>query len=254
MRRFATLTLGAALLAGATAWGDIHVAPTGDDSKTGENWAEALATIGAAVGRASAGDRILVSNGTYQVTSEVALTAGITIAGYGAREETIVSGPGAGSRVFRLAHADAVLENLTVTGGGVPAGDLKGAGVFLAAGTVRNCIIADNTPAVQYVYGVGLYMDGGVVSNCLIRGNRATMSSWSYSKGCGAHVAGGLLADSTLEENGLMTGNQGNQGGGLYLVDGVVSNCLIRANRVSSTNGRGAGVNMSGGQLLACRV
>ena len=63
-----------ALAAGVTK----HVKTPGDggsDSNSGDRWADAYATISNAVANVGDGDSILVSNGTYLITSEVLLDA-----------------------------------------------------------------------------------------------------------------------------------------------------------------------------------
>ena len=53
--------------------------PAGSDANTGESWAQALATISAAVTRAGTGGTILVSNGVYGVGAEIVVTNAIVL-------------------------------------------------------------------------------------------------------------------------------------------------------------------------------
>ena len=67
-----------------------YVAPGGDDTRTGlDDWTNALATISNGVfwANQNAGDAVLVSNGTYVLSTNIYITNGITLRGFNGRDE-----------------------------------------------------------------------------------------------------------------------------------------------------------------------
>ena len=82
------ITVFLLLLAGTT-WGtEYFVATNGDDSRDGTGgWGDALLTISNAVAKAvNPGDVVTVSNGTYNITNEISVSAAITIRSFGRGE------------------------------------------------------------------------------------------------------------------------------------------------------------------------
>jgi hypothetical protein len=96
--------------------------------------------------------------------------------------------------------------------------------------------------------GMGVYMEGGTLTDCLIYKNSG--SSSATSKGSGVYMTGGIMMNCTINDNGNSVIVQG---AGVYLTaDGVVSNCIIRSNKLNGQNNDligGGGVWMSGGLL-----
>ena len=146
-----------------------------DDTGDGLGWATAKKTIQAAVDLTADGDSVTVSNGTYNITTQISITKAITVRSYtdGAygglanASNTVVRGPGGGSgiRIFNISHADAALDGFTAANG-----RSSGAGVYMTGGLVRDCIIR-NCSAGNGLAGDGVYMTGGMISNSIVRNN-----------------------------------------------------------------------------------
>ena len=78
-------------VAGVGASGPLFVSPAGNDTNNCQTFAMACRTITAAVGKASAGDTIIIGSGVY--TESVTLDKNLTLIGFGS-EATIMSGGG----------------------------------------------------------------------------------------------------------------------------------------------------------------
>ena len=126
-------------------------------------------TITGAVDAAQAGETVWVTNGTYTLSAEIAISKGITIRSAEGAAVTIVDGQGS-TRCFNLSHASAVLDGVTVTNGCHAS---AGGGIYMTAGTVKNCTVASNAvpTGAGDVYGGGIYLAGGLVTNCLVLNN-----------------------------------------------------------------------------------
>lgn len=239
------LFLGGILLWAGTGFGDIYVATNGLDANTGADWSQAVATISNGVNKAGGSGTVWVSNGVYNVTEEILIANGITVAATGAPGATFVQSPAATCRIFRITHPEAVLDGFTISRGGVPTADRKGAGIYLAAGTVRNCIISNNTPTNTLVWGAGVFMSGGLLTNCVVCSNTAGNTAY----GAGLFVTNATVANCVIRDNGG-TSDAG-LGGGLYLAaSGVVSGCTLRGNKVKGTASGGGGAYIAGGRLM----
>jgi hypothetical protein len=197
-----------------------YVSLDGANNSPYTNWPDAATNIQWAVTAAVAGDTVLVSNGTYVLTNEIAISSALTVTSVNGKEVTIVDGnfPVTTNRCFKI-NAAATLNGFMVTNGCTTN---NGGGIYLATGTVQNCLIAGNwqtngtTNAATG--GGGIYVTGiGSVLNCTVRGNKSHQACNSYFYG----------------------------GGGIYLASGVVSGCVVSAN--IATNNMNAGDAKSGG-------
>ena len=134
-----------------------YVATNGLDTRTGLNyWTNAVLTISNAVKYATtAGDTILVSNGTYVVTTNIYITSNITVRSWNNgnldRTNTIIDGnyPNIISRCLYMDNTNAVFAGFSLTNGcaasaTVGAAEANGGGVYLKNGTISNCIVALN--------------------------------------------------------------------------------------------------------------
>jgi hypothetical protein len=240
MKKYATglcVCLLLALPIGAT---EYFVATTGSDAASGLNWANPLLTISNAVAQPTP-TIVTVSNGTYDIVAEIAITNGITVRSFGNGEYggltnaalTIVQRSSGTICIFDLSHADAVLNGITVRNG-------NDTGVYMSSGLVRDSIIRDNSCGGR---GGGVYLHyGGTVSNCVLQSNTA-----SSDNGGGAYlVGGGLLTHS------LITGNSGNGGGGVAADGGRVFSCIISNNTAPGgwVDTGGGGVQMNSGSAV----
>ena len=208
------------------------VATTGNDDNPGTE-VEPFATISNAIEKADAAIAggaqsvtIQVADGTYPENGLV-VTNAIVIIG-NASDRTAVKIGISGARVFRIAHADAALRNLTVQNGTVTAADVAYAGgnVRLEAGTVVNCVLTGGGKAKLTDYrGGNLYISAGSVVDCLMTSPLAGPGMY----GANAYIAGGVVSRCILE-NAPKTSSWTAIGAGACLVGGVIENCLLRGN------------------------
>ena len=208
-----------------------YVAPGGNDGNEGTNWKTAFLTIGAGVTAAAAAndDIVLVSNGTYTVSTAISVTKAITIRGLTGLRDTIVDGnyPTTSNRCFSVNNVAAVLDGLTIRNAWK---DGDGAGVLLTKGTITDCTITGNEAKTLNRRGGGVSCaNAGVISNCTITNNTANQGGGIFFS------VGGIATDCTISENLAV-----NYGGGVsFYYGGTVSNCDIRANQVTKYYGGG---------------
>lgn len=165
---------------------------------------------------------VLVTNGLYQISSQVELLKGITVRSVNGRDHTLVRRNAGNQRILWVNHADAMIDGLTLTNG-------ADSGLLLDAGTILNSTISGN-------YGSrkpgGMVMTGGLVSNCVFRANRVSGGTGGVG---GVGMSGGLMLDCTIEKNqGYSSGSLG----GLTLTGGEIWNSIIR-NNIEGTSGYG---------------
>ncbi len=236
----------------ATTW---YVATNG----TGEGvngWADATNSLTGTVAASTAGDIVLVSNGTFQLTGQLIVNKAITIQSLAGQEQTEIRGAFP-TTVFRCLYigGGAIVDGFTIANGYAKE-STDGAGVYIISGILQHSRVTSNyleTPALNSQSGgAGIYMAGGTVSNCLIDGNILTnLATHSAAGGGGVHLnsANALLIDSEIRNNlstNPATLSRGN-GGGLALRRGIISGCLIVSNYAS---GSGGGFSMNGGAGL----
>lgn len=229
------LSIGHALSASA----DTHyVSLAGLDQSPYTNWQSAAVSIQSAIDAASDNDDIVVSNGTYSLSSVILLNKDVEIKGFAVRDLVIVDGNNL-TRCFSLSSPNAILNGLTIRKGNAS----SGAGVYCTQGTITNCLITGN---VSDLGGGALCQGNGIIVDCLIQGN----SQKSIGKGGGvACGVGGLVKRCTI------AGNVSSSGSGVYFDSGgVVRECSINGNS-ESVNGDGGGAKMYlGGLLLNCTI
>jgi len=232
-----TLTALAAVPAWATTY---YVSPSGNDSD-GLTWSKAKTTIQGGVDLATANDVVLVTNGTYTLTTQISVQQGITVQSVNGSASTIVNGGGV-TRCFQLNSASAVVDGFTITN--ALSSSSGGAGVCIdsGGGTVKNCSIGGNTCDASWNGGGGVSMMAGLVSNCTIVGNTAKNS------GAGVNMSGGTVRDCTISGNNVSGAQSG--GGGVYISSGTLQDCVISGNSATY----GGGVDSQGGAVLNCTI
>ncbi|MBN1673347.1 MAG: hypothetical protein JXR37_20040 [Kiritimatiellae bacterium] len=214
----------------------------------GSSWADAFTNIQAALDIAFDGETVLVTNGTYNLAAQLAVSRGVTVRSVNGPDQTTIHGNYV-TRCLYLDHADAVVDGFTIMRGTA----FSGPGVYLnGGGTVTNCTIRDNDASGNGagVYcagggtvvdctlnnnegdeGGGVYCDGGgTILNCVIR-NNVSAGSWG---GAGVYCAyGGMI------RNCVLSGNQAwNDGGGVYCDGGgTIENCTIIDNEAGAGGG-----------------
>jgi len=210
------------------------------------NWTSAAASIQDAVDTGVNGSIVLISNGTYNLTSEVTINDGITVSGKtGDATDVTVSQGGYNNRCFYTTHANAVVENMTLTKHA-----LQGGGVWTSyGGTVRNCIIHG---AKHDHVGGGVHMvGGGTIQDCIISNN----VSRRYG---GAYTANAYNSYPMLIERCVIVGNHGatydastTVGGANIQPNATLRNCLVINNL---SKGQSGGVYVTGGTVENCTI
>ena len=160
----------------ATFGGIYYLSPEGDDANDGLSWSQAFLTLSNAVEQAAAGSTIRVTNGTYQVDSEITISKGLAVVGVADAAQTIIkqkpagvpqnNGTHLGFNMLKLDHADASLEGLTLTGVVIDGtySSRRGAVTITASGgTVRDCIFVNNRSLTYHTRGNGANMEGGLI-------------------------------------------------------------------------------------------
>ena len=121
--------------------------------------------------------------------------------------------------------------------------------LHMTGGETRHSLIAYNrSNNNQNAPGAGVYLEGGTITNCVIRGNRA----WK-NHGGGIYVNGATAraTDCVIDGNVCdYDDNKPRHGGGVYLANGLVENCVVTNNTAAIA----AGVCQAGGTLRDCLV
>lgn len=229
---------------------------SGNDSNGGKSWAASLKTIQKAIDKASAGDMIMVTNGTYSSISVPARLEPLTIQAVGTVDKCVING--GGKRCALLGSettTNIYLNGFTLTGGSVSGQNTNGAGAKF--GTLNKCVITKNS-AGSLCTAAGAY--GCVLNDCTISSNtasdwaggmekctanRCTIKNNSGYQGAGG-AAGSILFDCNISGNVSQYGGGGANGSTLYrcILDSNVAkgdshdnlsgceahNCLIKSN------------------------
>ncbi|MBZ0201336.1 MAG: T9SS type A sorting domain-containing protein [Ignavibacteriaceae bacterium] len=176
--------------------------------------------IQTAVNAASNGDLILVTDGTYSLTTPISISKSVTLRSQNGASVTTIDGGGSVVCMF-MTNVGAVVDGFTIKNGSNPGG--YGGGVRCDNGTVQNCIIENNYS--RDGGGVALN-NSGLVLNCIIRNNTA---DWG----------GGVRCFNGTVRGCLITGNTATpHGGGINIWSGgTVQNCTITNN--TATDGAG---------------
>jgi hypothetical protein len=190
----------------------IYVSPNGNDSHDGTSWATAKATIQAGVDAQIFDDGlVLVTNGTYALSSQITVDKQIVIRSVNGASKTIMDGGGS-VRCFYLSSISCVLDGFTITngyssgGGGVSCGS--------TAPKVNNCVFSGNVSS-----GSAGGMCNGTANNCLFVGNSA---GWGGGKRYGT------------ANNCTFVSNSANYGGGMH--SGTANNSIAWYNTASTGN------------------
>ena len=252
----------------------------------GSDWSNAFQNIQSAVNAASAGDTILVTNGTYLLASEVYCGVGVTIKSVSGYSNTVISGNNKTRCLWTGYSSSTVIDGFTFRNGVSPD---YGGGVYLRDGMITNCLIKD---CYAPLGGGGVYSVNGIITDCTITSNRSASGGGIYclagtitrcainsnlctsTGGGGLYTgAGSLVQDCVISRNicflqgggvyGLANSsvfdctirdNSAGSGGGIY-TSGSASNCVVLANKASATGGGVTDGNTSGyGVFLSCAI
>ena len=263
-----------------------YVSQSGSDGNGGTSWTDAYGTLTNAIAQASnaigggaSGASVYVDSGTYTQSVQLVVTQPIAIIGKGGvgvadALQSIIHQGSATDRVLFLSNATARVQGVVLENGYL-AKNGAGGNVYLAEGTITNCVLRDNRYYIQTgggwgvsgsQKGGGIFMSGGLVVDSVISGNGVGHYVWgypyaTYSYGGGAYISGGTLRRSVVLGNHNRVHVDGYRqpadGAGVYLDGGsaIVENCLVTANQgynssdIGTAKWRGAGVFLNAGTL-----
>jgi len=205
-------------------------------------------TIQSAINAANNGDTVLVYPGTYYENIDFkgkAITVTSTSGPSGGAANTIIDGmatPGLATVSFHTGELrSSIISNFTIQNGGNTtfASTVYGGGVFveLAAPTILNNVIANNTDSGVFIEAGDALVQGNTISNTI----PSQTTSYSPFPGNGIVLFGattvGGYANSTVIGNTIENNTKGSDFGGAIWIWGangaVIQNNVIR-NNVSS--------------------
>ena len=187
------------------------------------------------VDAAAPGDEIWVQDGIYRLLSPLTIDKAVYMyGGFAGNEssldqrrwwdkETRIDG-NERTRCVNL-NSDAVLDGFTITGG------LGGGIKMIAQGAqVVNSKIINNRASGEHATGGGIYLAAGTVKNCVVSGNTVNGSNVAVGGGIGSleENKGGRVINCTVVNNSAVSDAGGSSSGGVY--GGEVVNSIIWGN------------------------
>ncbi len=220
---------------------------TNDTAGGYTNWEGAATQIQWAVDAAGAGDTVLVTNGTYNLTNQIVVTNSITLQGVNGRDFTFINGnyPAYSNRCMLLSNNSAVVDGFTISNGYMLT---YGGGVLTYGSTLKNCHIHDNFSSssgggVRMVDLMPIYTTQYLL-NCIINSNRG-----AYAGGVaqGGYYANGMISNCVISYN---TATQAGYPGGVSL-DGLP----LYNSEISYNNGPIGGISAGWyGTIRYCKI
>ena len=262
-----TLTIAASEAPPQADYAAIYVSGVGSDANDGKTVGAPFRTLTKALSVAEDGAVIHVASGWYRPADGLMVTNGVTIVADEGPEKTFLFAPmtTANKAMVTVAHADAVLSGLTVTGKDENENQPEQwGGLYVTAGVVTNCVISHHKTKGNSVNGAGCRLEGGTVVDCTFTNNFCWYSGNSSRGGAVTLEKGDALLDrctvisnriwqSSANVNSPGKGDTSNAyGGGVYLKVGTVRNSLVVGNMSLSYGG---GIAVEGtGRVLNCTV
>jgi hypothetical protein len=220
------------LLGRANASGGVYyVSPSGSHETPFASPETGATNIQSAVGLAGDGDRVVIAEGHYILTSQIEVADAMEIAA-ASSANVVVDGNGS-TRCFLLNNVTSVLNRITITNGLASGGE--GGGVFCNGNLpiLTNCVITD----------CQANMGGGV---------RGTTVYASRIEGNSANILGGGAEAAILYSCVVAFNTAQNDGAGLDYSDAY--NTLIYSNRVLTADGFGGGGTSFECKLVNCTI
>ncbi len=222
-------------------------------------------TIQAAVDHSHSGDEIRVAAGTYTGPGNRHIDfhgRDISVIGEAGPEVTIID-CGYEDRGFQLESGEtnaAVIAGFTIRRGSRDMWTANGGGIYChgASPTIRNCIITECRIENQ---GGGIYMESAQpasISDCLVQRNYCLMGGDDGGEGGGLYLVGPItVSRCTIRGNVCEMGVfQGTYGGGVFCTNGArLEDCLIARNTLLAyESGLGGGVYAENSSIVRCRI
>lgn len=180
-----------------------------------------------AINSASVGQHVILSNGTFSVTSTLVVANGIILRSLNGFANSTINMTVKGQPCLSVNSSNAILDGLTLTGADTSQNG-NGGGVQCSAGTILNCRMYSNVAG----NGGGVYCGSlASLNNCWVEGNKA------YGGGGGVFISTGSRLDSCVIKNNI--GWSSCEGGGFNAQGGTLVNCLVTANNCDSSGGGG---------------
>lgn len=239
------------------------------------------AELVAAVANAESLDVIELSQGTYALDERLVVGKSVRLNGATGKPGDVVLDGQQRCKVVSLAHEFACLSGLTVANGRTEKNADQGGGVYMTAGAVVRCVIADCVLAGNSGKGGGIFMDGtktlvsdSVVTRCAVGRQGSACGVYSnngtirrseisncYPVSIGSFTANIYTAigldqrgGASLTENCVITNNVAtychrgyDSVGGVFLVGGELRNSLIAGNSTGKQNETGSKTIAPGG-------
>ena len=241
----------------------MYVAPTSEASAFPyDTWRNAATNVQDAINAAIDGMTIVVSNGTYAISKQIAIEKGVTLRSLTGNPEDVIFVNDNATRLLYLNHADVVAAGFVFQGG---SGTGNGRSIYIdtVGGTVSNCVVRGcalsgsvaSGGTANTVYSRSAY---ALITHCAVTNNTCSVSSGSGSSGvCATGIAmdsggrientlvadntdtasrsvkdyaSGIYASSARLLNCTIVNNVGNDVGGLRLNAGSATNCVIAGN------------------------
>lgn len=209
---------------------------------------DGYAEIAAAIASVDDGETILFDEGTYTVSSTIALSRPVTLKGV--NRDNVILDFANGCRGFTLSNKDASLRDLTIYRGKINVQKEHGGGVLMSAGVVSNCLIKTCVAQSNYSCGGGVYMTGGTVIDCEFTG---CSFSGVYGHGNAIYMTAGLVTGCDIHGNngGYSHSNPAYGDGIVYIAGGTIENSKIHGNTKKSN----PGISMNtGGMVRNCLI
>jgi hypothetical protein len=234
----------------------INVAATGSDTIGDGSAGNPFATIQKGIDTASAGDIVLVAEGTYAENVDfkgknVSLLG--SDQGDGAVIAATVIDGGQNGPCITLGHGEraVLVSGFTITNGKAD----QGGGVYCkdSSAMIANCVITGNAATLGgwYQGGGGILCNGYAsvrVTSCTITNNTAFMGAGVYCS-YGAH---GTVTGCDIHDN---TAQSGGGGIGFYNAFGAVENCKIDDNTTTGWDGGGILVQQDAAAIIwSCTI
>ncbi len=207
-----------------------YVSLAGQHSYPYTNWADAATNIAVALEACVPGDTVSVTDGLYHVSSQLSLTQGVQLVSVNGASCTIVDGQRQ-TRCIYVDDSQALVDGFTFRNGySTGTHFTDGGGVFLEAGTVRNCIITGNVATTSS--GPTYHPAGGGVLCMGLLEDSTVSGNLSSSSGGGVAVdGGGVVMRCRID------GNSAEFGGGLAIGNGTATACVVKRNNADTAGG-----------------
>lgn len=235
----------------------------------GRTWTTAFNTIQGALTQAVSGDEIWVKNGTYLLTTQLAINTAIFVRGGFAGSEshpshragdnyaTSIDGNGTVRCLFIA--GDAYLDGLNLQNGAISGSTPQGGAIFIdaASPTIVDCRILDNTAGPSDAFGGAVYVNQGapIFQNCVFEGNRVSGASSSYGGAVYVYRSDTRFIACNFIDNDS-AGAYGDYGGAIYNASSstTIFGCRFAGNTASGEGGYGGAIynSSSPAQISAC--